>query len=85
MKTENTNPATQYCFPAEALNQFFNHTIFLPDFTKSMRALIYSASMKFMADCDGSGYVPDEVYAGIEHLNSLIEVLDPYLSNPNNK
>jgi hypothetical protein len=79
MTTEATNPATQYCFPAEAVNQFFSDTIFLSEFTREMRALIYSASMKFMSDCDGCGYIPDEIYSGIDHLNSLIEVLDPYL------
>jgi len=89
MKTENTNPATpttQYCFPAEALQEYFTDRISLQDFARTMRALMFSTSLNFMQQCrDGSGYVPSEVYKGIDTLNNFVEILTPYLSNPKNK
>ena len=89
MKTENTTPTTpttQYCFPAEALQEYFTDRISLQDFARTMRALMFSTSLNFMQQCrDGSGYVPSEVYKGIDTLNNFVEILTPYLSNPKNK
>ena len=85
MKTENTNPATQYCFPAEALQEYFTDKVSLQDFARTMRSLMFATSLNFMQQCrDGSSYVPDEVYKGIDTLNNFVEILTPYLSNPNN-
>ncbi len=89
MKTENatpTTPTTQYCFPAEALQEYFTDRISLQDFARTMRALMFNTSLNFMQQCrDGSGYVPSEVYKGIDTLNNFVEILTPYLSNPKNK
>ena len=78
MKTENTpptTPTTQYCFPAEALQEYFTDRISLQDFARTMRALMFSTSLN----------VPSEVYKGIDTLNNFVEILTPYLSNPKNK
>ena len=85
MKTENTNPATQYCFPAEALQEYFTDRVSLQDFARTMRSLMFATSLNFMQQCqDGSSYVPTEICRGIDTLNNFVEILTPYLSNPNN-
>jgi len=80
-----TAPTNQYCYPAEALQEYFTDRVSLQDFARTMRSLMFATSLNFMQQCrDGSGYVPDEVYKGIDTLNNFVEVLTPYLSNPNN-
>ena len=78
----NSSPST-YCFDVEAVNQFFAEEIHVQEFTRYMRILIYETSMQYLKDChDGSGYMPREVYRGLDYLNSFTDLISS--TNPKN-
>jgi len=81
MKTENTNPATQYCFPAEALQEYFISPANVEEFARTMRLFSKDISEYFLQD----GNVPTSIARGVVGINEFIEVLSPYFYNPNNK
>lgn len=90
MLSQETNPAvvnnsspSTYCFDVEAVNEFFTDRISIEDFSAFMRTLIYNTSMQYLKDChDGSGYMPREVYRGLDYLNSFTDLISS--SNPKN-
>ena len=78
----NSSPST-YCFDVEAVNEFFTDRISIEEFSDSMRTLIYNTSMQYLKDChDGSGYMPREVYRGLDYLNSFTDLISS--TNPKN-
>ena len=79
MKTENTNPATpttQYCFPAEAVNDYFINPACVEDFAKTMRLYNQIVAEYFLED----GNIPYGIARGVNSLNAFIEVLSPYFT-----
>ena len=83
MKTENTNPATpttQYCFPAEAVNDYFINPACVEDFAKTMRLYNQIVAEYFLED----GNIPYGIARGVNSLNAFIEVLSPYFTTSKN-
>lgn len=79
MKTENTNPATpttQYCFPAEAVNDYFINPACVEEFAKTMRLYNQIVAEYFLED----GNIPYGIARGVNSLNAFIEVLSPYFT-----
>lgn len=79
MKTENANPATpttQYCFPAEAVNDYFINPACVEDFAKTMRLYNQIVAEYFLED----GNIPYGIARGVNSLNAFIEVLSPYFT-----
>ncbi|ATA81105.1 hypothetical protein CGC53_01405 [Capnocytophaga leadbetteri] len=79
MKTENTNPATpttQYCFPAEAVNDYFINPACVEDFAKTMRLYNQIVAEYFLED----GNIPYGIARGVNSLNAFIKVLSPYFT-----
>ncbi len=68
MKTENTNPATQYCFPAEAVNDYFVNPACVEDFAKTMRLYNQIVAEYFLED----GNIPYGIARGVNSLNAFI-------------
>ena len=79
MKTENatpTTPTTQYCFPAEAVNDYFINPACVEDFAKTMRLYNQIVAEYFLED----GNIPYGIARGVNSLNAFIEVLSPYFT-----
>ena len=83
MKTENatpTTPTTQYCFPAEAVNDYFINPACVEDFAKTMRLYNQIVAEYFLEE----GNIPYGIARGVNSLNAFIEVLSPYFTTSKN-
>lgn len=79
IKTENatpTTPTTQYCFPAEAVNDYFINPACVEDFAKTMRLYNQIVAEYFLEE----GNIPYGIARGVNSLNAFIEVLSPYFN-----
>lgn len=84
MKTDNattTAPTNQYCYPAEAVNQYFLSPACVEDFARTIRLYNQIVAEYFLEE----GNIPYGIARGVNYLNAFIEVLNPYFTNPENK
>ena len=81
MKTDNATPSTQFCYPAEAVNQYFLSPACVEDFARTMRLYNQIVAEYFLEE----GNIPYGIARGVNYLNAFIEVLNPYFTNPENK
>ena len=87
MKTDNatttaptTAPTNQFCYPAEAVNDYFISPACVEDFARTMRLYNQIVAEYFLED----GNIPYGIARGVNSLNAFIEVLSPYFTKPNN-
>lgn len=83
MKTDNattTASTNQFCYPAEAVNDYFISPACVEDFARTMRLYNQIVAEYFLED----GNIPYGIARGVNSLNAFIEVLSPYFTKPNN-
>lgn len=71
-----TTKKAQYCFNAEAVNEFFSKIIDVQDFAKEIRRYNLETSLVWLENPE---IMPDNSAEIVRILNDFIEALDPYL------